>query len=300
MSAPHIAGFMDRMTETGLGWADKRFSEPLDNGRLHRYDVEGDKVKSRNGWYVLHGGHYPAGCFGSWRAGDQFTWSFKDYKTLSPSELETVRLEREQRQKEIDQTLQVARELSRQDSLNIWCKGQYPEASFLYLVSKHLSIYGIRQYKHRLLIPVRNITGQLCSLQFISPSGDKYFKEGGRVKGCFHRIGKPRDRTIYIAEGYATAATIHELTGHAVAVAFYAGNLVDVALIIRKKYPDWQLYIAADNDRFTEGNPGLTKARKAALLTGAGLLIPTFTDDEKGSDFNDRFLLDTFPDVSND
>ena len=30
---------------------------------------------------------------------------------------------------------------------------------------------------------------------------------------------------LFIVEGYATGATVHEATGHAVAVAFDAGNL---------------------------------------------------------------------------
>ena len=300
MSAPHIAGFMERMREAGLAWDDARFSEPLDDGRLHRYDVEGDKCKSLNGWYVLHGGQYPAGCFGSWRTGDKFSCSLKDGKALSLSELEAIHRQREQKVIEIDKKLLITREVARKDCLNIWTKSQYPDASFTYLVKKKVGIYGIRQYRQWLLIPVRDITGQLISLQYISPSGDKYFKRGGRVKGGFHRIGRPRDRTIYIAEGYATAATIYELTGHAMAIAFNAGNLVTVALAIREKYPDWQLYIAADNDRYTEGNPGLTQARKAARLTGSGLLIPTFADDEKGSDFNDRYLMDIGSGLSHD
>ncbi len=300
MSAPHIAGFMDRMNETGLAWDDTRFTEPNDDGRLHRYDVEGDKRKSFNGWYVLHGGQYPAGCFGSWRTGDRFSWHYKSCKALSPCELEIIRRDREQRQIQIDRTLQIAREEACQTCLNIWDKGYYPDASYPYLMKKQVGIFGIRQYKNRLLIPVRSLSGQLVSLQFINPSGDKFFKEGGRVKGCFHRIGKPREQTIYIAEGYATAATIHEQTGHAVAVAFNAGNLADVALALRSEYPDYRLFICADNDRFTEGNPGLTQARRAAQLTGAGLLIPTFADDEPGTDFNDRYLLDMGAELSHD
>lgn len=297
MSAPHIAEFMDRMTETGLGWADQ--PPPLDDGQLHRYHIDGDKPKSRNGWYVLHGGRPSAGCFGSWRTGDRFQWSHQDHR-LSPNEINTIRQDRLHQQIQIDRKLAIAREEARQTCLNLWVKSVGANNRHLYLVKKRVGVYGIRQYKTNLLIPVRDGSGQLMSLQFITPSGEKFFKKGGRVKGGFHRIGRPKNNTLYIAEGYATAATIHELTGHSVAVAFNAGNLVDVTCALRNKYPNWQLLIAADNDRFTEGNPGLTQAHKAARLTGAGVLVPSFADDEDGSDFNDRFLLDAGVGVSDE
>ncbi|MBK7252207.1 MAG: toprim domain-containing protein [Gammaproteobacteria bacterium] len=78
--------------------------------------------------------------------------------------------------------------------------------------------------KGRLLVPVRDSSGRLMSLQRIGPDGEKRFFYGGHVAGGYFIIGAPGD-TVCIAEGYATAASIHEATGHAVAVAFNAGNL---------------------------------------------------------------------------
>ncbi len=65
--------------------------------------------------------------------------------------------------------------------------------------------------------------------------------------GCYFPIGKP-GRRIWIAEGYATAATVHEITGNCVVVAFNAGNLADVAIAVRQRFRMAQIYIAADND----------------------------------------------------
>ena len=232
--------------------------------------------------------------------GESIAWSLKNDKTLSPYELEEMRQQRKQQRDKLNRDIANSREKAYQVCRYIWDKATPPNTDHLYLVKKQVSIFGIRQYKDRLVIPVRDISGRLISLQFISPSGEKCFKSGGKVKGGFHRIGSPKEKNIYIAEGYATAATIHEQTGHSIAVAFNAGNLVDVAIVLRDKYPGYQLIICADNDRFTDGNPGLTKARKAAKLTDAGLLIPTFTDDEPGSDFNDRYLLDINSEVKSD
>ena len=49
-------------------------------------------------------------------------------------------------------------------------------------------------------------------------------------------LGVP-DGLILIAEGYATAASLHQATGHPVAVAFDAGSLAPVSAALRKLIP---------------------------------------------------------------
>ena len=95
------------------------------------------------------------------------------------------------------------------------------------------------------------------------------------MKGCYHPIGKPAGLLI-VCEGYATGASIHESTGHAVAVAFNAGNLEAVAVALHSKYPALKIIIAADDDYQTDGNPGMTKATAAVQAAGATLAIPVF------------------------
>ena len=93
---------------------------------------------------------------------------------------------------------------------------------------------------------------------------------------------------LCIAEGFATGATIHAATGLPVAVAFDAGNLEAVAVAMRQKLPDMPIIVCADDD-LTASNPGLTKARAAALAVDGKLAIPNFgVDRPKGAtDFND-------------
>ncbi len=140
------------------------------------------------------------------------------------------------------------------------------------------------------MVPVRT-GGNLTSLQFIDADGGKLFLTGGAIAGGYHAIGAPQDSVI-ICEGYATGASLHMLTGRAVAVAFNAGNLQAVAQAIRAKLPEVRIIVAADDDWRTEGNPGLTKARDAAAAVGGIVAAPPFdrSAEEVGTDWNDLAL----------
>lgn len=169
-----------------------------------------------------------------------------------------------------------------------------PAQAHRYLSAKDVRAHGARiESNNTLLIPMRDSEGRLHSLQAIAPDGSKRFMPGGKVKGCYHAIGRPSGK-LAICEGYATGATIHEDTGHAVAVAFNAGNLLPVAQALRAKYPCLTLVVCADDDWKTEGNPGLTAATDAARAVGALLAVPKFDGlarSEKDTDFNDLHRL---------
>ena len=157
-----------------------------------------------------------------------------------------------------------------------------------YLLAKSVGTHGIRQRADELVIPMRDASGELYSLQFISPAGTKRYLAGGRVRGCYFSIGKPNG-VICVAEGFATAASVHETSGHAVAVAFNAGNLEPVARAIRAKLPNIRIVVCADDDYRTPGNPGLAKGTEAARAVGGVMAIPDFGDNrpDSATDFND-------------
>mgnify|MGYP000879282463 FL=1 len=81
-----------------------------------------------------------------------------------------------------------------------------------YLVRKGIQPHGIKAEGEALLIPLRDAATTLHSLQAIGPEGDKRFQPGGRIKGCYFGIGKPKGLLI-VCEGFATGASIHEATG---------------------------------------------------------------------------------------
>lgn len=149
--------------------------------------------------------------------------------------------------------------------------------------------YTLRQQGDVLLIPlVRD--GQLVNLQRIKPDGSKRFLFGGMVKGCYSPLGIiTAGQPLFIAEGWATAATIHADSGAAVAAGMNAGNLLPVGLRLKRQHPDAVLIVAGDDDRMTDGNPGKTAANNAAAALGCGLVLPPWSGAEplELSDFND-------------
>ncbi len=188
-----------------------------------------------------------------------------------------------QREAEHAQVQQQAREAA----ALAW-KVATPATGHDYLTRKGIEAHGVRCSGHHLLIPMRDTSGMLHSLQSIAPDGVKRFQPGGRVKGCYHAIGKP-DGLLIVCEGYATGASIHEATGHAVAVAFNAGNLRAVVEALRDKHPALKIIMAADDDARTPGNPGLSKATEAAQCVGGYVAVPDFGSDrpDGATDFND-------------
>lgn len=72
-----------------------------------------------------------------------------------------------------------------------------------------------------------------------------------------------------------------------------------MALAVRARHPGETvidngrtIILCADNDRFTPGNPGVTKAREAALAVGGKILIPPFPEGSTGTDWNDWASLE--------
>ncbi|MDR1463595.1 MAG: DUF927 domain-containing protein [Azoarcus sp.] len=269
--------------------------EILADGQLHRCDAEGRNGKG-DAAYVLHSDGIPAGGFENWRDGLGWeNWWSDAGRKLTPAEEEAhrARVEAAQREREAEDAKRKAE--ARELCAHTWNKALPcdPANPHPYLVRKGVQAHGLKVTGNgRLLVPVRDTDGTLHSLQFIDADGTKRFKTGGRKHGCYFAIGTP-DGVLCIAEGYATGASIFEATGHAVAIAFDAGNLLPVAKALRAKLPDVRIAVCSDDDWRTEGNPGLAKARDAVRAVGDLVAIPDFGPDrpEGATDFNDLFVL---------
>ena len=170
-----------------------------------------------------------------------------------------------------------------------------PDGDSAYLKRKGVAGYGVKYSPSgALVIPLNDTHGRIHGLQVIRPDKtggrDKDFWPAGLAKkGHFFQIGTP-STLVLIAEGYATAATLHAATGLPAVVAFDAGNLLPVAQAIAKKYRRAKILICADDDFLTEGNPGVKAAANAALAVSGAYVVPEFAVDRGGkklTDFND-------------
>lgn len=124
-------------------------------------------------------------------------------------------------------------------ALDRWKKASPAPETFPYLLRKGIPSYGLRtdldkQMGQVLLIPAYDANGQVVGIERISHGGEK--QHLGEKKNTFYLIGEPRPgEQIYIAEGYATACSLHEITAQPVAISFSAFNLGNVARILKEK-----------------------------------------------------------------
>lgn len=278
------------MAATGLTPPDSIDAD----GNLHRYSTDG-KPSRKNGWYFLHLDGIPWGEAGDWsvNGGDAVChWCAKSDTSMTVAEREAHRRRIDAMKVQRDADTAERHAAAAMAAGRRWQVAK-PSTRHDYLTTKSVQGHGVRiDAAGALLVPMRDTAGTLHSLQSIAPDGEKRFMPGGRVKGCYHSIGKP-DGAVIVSEGYATGASIHECTGQAVAVAFNAGNLDAVAVALRTKCPALKIIIAADDDHLTDGNPGMTKATAAALAVGGLLAVPVFPAGrpDKAKDFNDLHQL---------
>jgi len=266
------------------------------DGRNHRCDVQGAGGEG-DGSYRLCLDAIPSGGFQNWKDGHGWqAWSFEfgPGTLISPEKQNEMRKNAEALRKVRAAEEAEARKRAQEIAQAIW-RRSLPCTEHPYLTSKGINPHGARLVssglrKGELVIPVVDSRGVIHSIQTIDVDGGKHFLKNGRKQGCCFPIGKPKT-TLFIAEGFATAASIHEATGEAVLVAFDCGNLRPVAEALLAAYPDYPIVVAADDDYRTDGNPGLTKAIEAAEAVCGKVAVPDFGIElerpEKATDFND-------------
>ncbi|MCB1846313.1 MAG: toprim domain-containing protein [Halieaceae bacterium] len=264
--------------------------QPIADGQIHRFEDPQGKRGNAACWYVLYLDDHPAGAFGNWRTGFQSNWSQKG-RTQGQQEqerlqaiLKVARVRRERERVEAHAQAAV-------QATQLWEGAEPATVAHPYLARKSIPALGLRQHGAMLLVPMQTIGGELMNLQRICPAGDKRFLKGGRITDCFALVGQeiPETGNLYIAEGWATAMTIHVETRGPVVAAMNAGNLKPVALALQRARPGLDLILAADDDHRTPGNPGMRKATEAARAVSGGLIRPAVCGGENCTcvDFND-------------
>ena len=252
------------------------------DGKLHRFRAgtkgqggHGDKT----GWYVIYPDGIPAGKFGCWRAGIECNWRAEIGRSLSPVE-EMAHAKRLAEAKAArDAELAKSREVAANTVETIWSNAMPASADHPYLARKGIQPHGARLTGDgRLVVPLYGSDGALSSLQYIGHDGGKLYHVGGATGGRFWQIGtNDEPGTVYIAEGFATAATIHEVSGRPCVVAYSASNLVPVCGTIREHFGATQdIVIVADHD---VSGTGQKYADQASAKYGARVVIPPIEGD---------------------
>lgn len=281
-----IAEFREAMRSAGL-----QTSEPIiPDGKLRRIQIEGDTSGKKNGWYVFHESEPAAGAFGCWKRGINEKWCSKDRRLdLDREQREEWKRKLAERKRQQAEDEAKVRARAKAKAAADWSRAKPADRQHPYLKAKAVLPHGVRQIGERLQVPVYSPTGELRGLQRISPDGSKLFLVGTEAKGSYFPISGATDskEVILLAEGFATAATLREATGYPVAVCFSANNLRPAAEALRKKHPESHLLIAADDDRASKGNPGISAAKEAAEKVKGLIAIPEFEPGSDGGDFND-------------
>ena len=294
---------------------------PVLDGKLRYVAVEGNKGREKSGAYR---GFYdegrPAGAIYNWKQGGFVgTWaaegelvpvSVADQVALAArAEAQAVERERER----------VAREeAGARLAVQLLAGAKPADASHPYLSAKGIEAHGLRvavpgqtvpvptasgatrnaSIAGRLLVPLRDVDGEVRNVQTIAADGTKLYLGGAQKMGTFHLLGELRPgEPVLVAEGYATGATVHRATNLAVAVALDTSNLMAVATALREQDSARPIYMAADNDHHLPlrakplPNAGREKAEAAAAAVGATVLLPEPVADQvakgKGTDWND-------------
>lgn len=260
---------------------------PQADGAIHRFHVPGDKAGTLNGWYVLFADGIASGCFGSWKAGSSHTWSSR--KPADPLEAQLIAQRNEQARSQREAEQHQRQQAAAVYANRLWRDGRRADPGHPYLMAKGCRPYSLRQMGDLLMVPLYH-SGELVNLQRIGADGGKRFLSGGRVKGCYSPLGIiTAGQPLYLAEGWATGATLHAETGHPVACAMNAGNLLEAGRHLQRRHPEAVLIVAGDDDRQTEGNPGKAAAIATASALGCGLILPPWPESAPAtlSDFND-------------
>ena len=292
LSIVNLAPFEEHLIELGL--LDGEVEE--NSSGIYRWDIPGDSPGNKNGWAAIEldcKGNAIKAIYGDWKnEGETLMWSSQDFDKL-PSETK-AKIQQKAQERKVQIELERARQQKEAiKELEAMIKGLPSIDGHAYLERKKVLAYGLYQNGDNLVIPLEDKCRKIQTAQNIQPDGSKRLWPGCPKKGAFHLIEGNSD-SILIAEGYATAATLHQVTGYTSVMAIDCGNLPGVASTIKELFPESKIAICADNDCYKgKSNPGVEKAQKAAGQVGAKVIVPSFEDtSSEPTDFNDLFCLE--------
>lgn len=291
---------------------EPRGGKVIADGKWHQAAHDGERHKF-SGTYILNihtNGTFANGVFFTRKDPDnKYKWHSEPDKSR-PADPEGLKRQREMIERQHNE--KEAAEAKRQNRLSHLLSnaviGGMAKASndHPYLKRKGVKAHGIRLRAkgNELVLPLRDVTGKIWTIQRITEGGGKYLWTGAKKKGTFFLFDGAVNGIILLCEGYATGATLFEATGYTVAACIDSGNIKEVARALKQdqELPDVKIVICADNDAFTmkpdkvtPWNVGIEAAQKAAAEIGGAFVVwPSFQALAEGfykankpTDFND-------------
>ena len=246
------------------------------DGQLHRFSTKGRK-RDDSGWYIAFPDEPVAGRFGCWR--DQIDCVFKAEigRELTAAENMAITRRQSEARAERERAREKKAEIASGTVDTIWSDAIAASPDHPYLKRKAISPHGARLTGDgRLIVPLYAEGGDLASLQYISED-EKRYHPGGTTKACSWTLGEVTPGPIFVAEGFATAATIHEVSGRPCVIAYSANNLPAIVGQLREAHGQVQeIVIVADNDA---SGVGRNKADEASAKYGGRIVMPPIEGD---------------------
>lgn len=255
------------------------------DGKLHRFEsgTKGRPGHSKPGWYIAYPDGVPAGKFGCWRSDIEIAWRADVGREMSIAEQLAYSKRMAEVAKARDEAKAKTQEVVADVAETIWAGLDAAPDWHPYLVKKGIKPNGARVTGDgRLALPMYDAAGKLVSLQYIDGEGVKRYHASGQAGDARWIVGDiETPGPIYVAEGFATAATITEETGQPCAIAYSASNLPDAVKALRNQRGNLaEIVVVADHDK---GGIGFKYADQAAAKYGARVVrIPI-----EGMDAND-------------
>lgn len=297
-----VTEFAQKLEEAGLILKEL----PVMDGSLQRVPTKQDKKGSKSGAYKAYLDGRPAGWYRDYRSADAkpTQWVFSGGGEMDP--LARLHLRAHAQQTREDNARALEQQYNRQAEYAARYVDRYPQATTnAYLTRKGVEAApGIKiNDKQELVIPFSNAQGDIRSYQRIPLTGGKDARilKDSEKTGNWFALGTPQNgRPLLFAEGYATAASLHETSGLPVLMTIDAGNMIAVGQNARAVWPDSQFIFCADNDHQLKNpltgepeNKGILSATRAAELTNGEVIAPAFTQaelEQNLTDFNDMIL----------
>jgi putative DNA primase/helicase len=279
---------------------DFEIGQPILDGSVHRINRKGRSDKS--GWYIAKqyqstkGYPYTYATIGDWATGEKIQFkpseslSREDHAAIRETQKRNIESARQERERISDESAVVAQEKWRTSK---------PLLGHPYLTRKKISgDFGCRMFGKAILVPTRNIDGEIRGLQEIFPDGNKMFQKGQSMSGYFHLIGDiESSELVFLVEGLATGASVYMATGNPVIVCFNATNISKVARSVRKKWKKTYI-VCGDDDKYSKVNAGRKFATEASKILGTEPKFPVFQNDREGLvDFNDLHVVESLESV---